>query len=86
MSKINIKPIQLPLGLGEVDRIEISVNYAIGDDSLTLEVHYYSGTFEVTQITPKLVPVPPAVMQEWGYDFAQVVQYCLNEIGAELPE
>ena len=86
MSKINIKPIELPLGLGSVDRIEIRVNYAIGDESTTLEVHYYNGSFEVTQITPKLIPVPPSTMESWGYDFGQIVTWAMTQIGAEFPE
>lgn len=82
--KIAIQPKNLDLLLGTVDHIEIRVNYAIGDESTTLSVYYYNGNAEVTTITPKLIPVPPEVMQQWGYDFGQITTWVLTQIGAEL--
>lgn len=82
--KIAIQPKSLDLGLGSVDRIEIRIDYAIGDESTTLRVHYFNGNAEVTTVTPKLIPVPPETMQAWDYDFSQIVTWVLNVIGAEL--
>lgn len=85
MAKIDIVTKSLPLGLGTINKIEIKVDYSIGDESTTLQVRYFNGNAEVTTVTPKLIPVPPEVMQQWGYDFSQIVTWVLNEIDAERP-
>lgn len=84
MARIKIVPKSLELGLGQVDRIEINVNYSIGDESTTLQVRYFNDSAEVTTITPKLLPVPPETMKAWGYDFGQIVHWVMDEISAEL--
>jgi hypothetical protein len=84
MSKIPIIPQALPLGLGEVDSISITINYKVGEESTTLEINYFRGSFPVTVINPKLVPVPPEVMQEWNINLGQVVGWVCDQIGAQL--
>jgi len=85
MSKIDITPITLPLGLGKVDKIEIRVNYSIGDETTTLSVHYFNGSYEITQASPKLIAVPPEVMASWGYNFQKIIDWTLEQISDETP-
>jgi len=72
--KIAIEPTELPLGLGTANYMEIVVNYSIGDDTTDLQLFYYDNLVKVDQ------------METWGYDFGPIVEWVLNQTGAEFPE
>lgn len=78
-----ITPIQLPLGLGIARQIEIKVNYSIGDHTTDLIITFYDGNV-VLNPSPLLVAVPAEQMQSWDYDFAPIVGWVCNQLGAEI--
>ena len=83
--KIAIKPTELPLGLGTANYMEIVVNYSIGDDTTDLQIYYYDNLVKLN-VSPQVVPVPIEAMQTWGYDFGPIVEWVLEQTGAEFPE
>ena len=85
MSKIAIQPTSLPLGLGTANYMEIVVTYSIGDESTDLQIFYYDNLVKLN-VSPQVIPVPIAAMQQWGYDFSQIVEWVANQTGAEISE
>ena len=71
------------LNMGEVHAIETRVTHTIGSSNVTLEVDLFdSGGFKLLP-SPRLIPVPQETLAQWGFNFAVVTEFVLNELGAE---
>lgn len=82
MERILIKKTDLGLGLGKAEGMEIRVNHTIGSTDVKLLIDYYDIFGEKLTASPKEIPVPLEVLQQWGYDFSQIKNWVLNQVGA----
>ena len=82
MERIIIEQTELGLGLGLAEGMEIRVNHTMGSTDVTLLVDYFSITGEKLNATPLPIKVPPSVLADWGYNFDQIREWCLDKVGA----
>jgi hypothetical protein len=82
--KINIKPVQLGLGLGEATAVKISVDYTLTSHEVTLRCYVYNQHGIKLNISPINLDVPPETLQEWALDFSRVITWALDKLGAEI--
>jgi hypothetical protein len=81
--KHNITPIELPLGLGTVNSIEILVNYSIGDNTTDLIIKFYDGNILLNP-SPLLLAVPAEQMSAWDYNFSPIVVWAIQQLNTQL--